>query len=359
MTCLRDGELQEYLSEPAASGARARVETHLASCMTCRSAFDRLAATNAYVDGLLSTLVAVDWSANTDRALAGVRRRVEESSRRLVALRWWTASATVSVLLVVLFGLWQVMRSDRDREPAAIATTVALAPSRDLQAQTAPSQAPNRSPSPRQVLKNPVILRATEPEYTADALRAHVEGDVQLEAVVLRDGTVGYVRVTKSLDKTRGLDDEAIRCARRWTFQPARDAQDRAMAMPVSLVVQFRVNEQTAAPPGPRPFEDAFAQGAYGPDVTGIVLPQLLTQRAARYTSDALRSRIQGDVVVEAVVLPDGTVGNVRVVETLDPVEGLDDEAVAAVKQWTYLPATLNGRPVSVLVTLTVPFRLH
>jgi TonB family protein len=228
------------------------------------------------------------------------------------------------------------------------------------QAETPQGQAPLRLPSPANGLKIPVSLHQVQPEYTAEALKAHVEGEVELEGVVLSDGTVGNVRVTRSLDKASGLDAEAIRYARQWTFQPARDehAGGRAVAMPVGLVVEFKINGQTAGPAGPRPFEDAFAQGAYSPDDPGIVGPKLVNHTTARYTVDALRAKIQGDVVVEAIVMPDGTVGKVRVVESIDP-NGLDDEAIKAVKQWSFLPATLHGRPVSVLMTSAVSFRVH
>ena len=208
---------------------------------------------------------------------------------------------------------------------------------------------------------NPLMLSRTEPDYTPDALKAHIEGDVELEAVVLSDGTVGDVRVTKSLDKTDGLDDEAVRCVRQWTFTPGGDYYFRAAAMRVSLTVEFRMHGQAPGPAGPRPLEDAFAKGVYQPDVAvgGVVGPLLLKGTEAHYTSDAMRAKLAGDVVVEAIVMPDGTVGKVRVVESLDSHYGLDDEAVKAVEQWLFRPAMLNSQPVPALVTLTVPFRLH
>jgi TonB family protein len=310
------------------------------------------------VDGLLSTLVADDWSIETNGALARVRQRVEAPSRGSAVRRWWTVSAAACVLLVVLFGFWHRMRFGHDGRQAVSTTAVAINDTRGPLAGTSQGQAPDRVPGPANGLKNPVMLRPTEPEYTQEALKAHLEGDVELEAVVLQDGTVANVRVTRSLDKTRGLDDEAVRSARRWTFQPGRDAHGRATAITVSLVVEFRIHGQTAAPAGPRPFQDAFAQGAYNPGEAGVVGPQLVNRTEARYTADAMRAKIQGDVLVEAIVMPDGTVGDVRVVESIDPY-GLDDEAIKAVKQGLYVPATLNGQPVSVLMTVTVPFRLH
>jgi VWFA-related protein/TonB family protein len=207
-----------------------------------------------------------------------------------------------------------------------------------------------------------LLKRPRRPLYTSEAMRAGLQGDVELEAVVLADGTVGETRVVRSLDTKYGLDEEAIRTARQWTFGPAR-ANGQPVAILVTLLVQFRLDAkdpQQTVPAGPRPLEDAFADGAYSVSAAGIVAPQPLKKLEPRYTSDAMRLRLEGEVVVEAVVMPDGTVGKVRVVRSLDATSGgLDDQALLAVRQRTFVPATLSGRPVPVLVVLTLPFRLH
>lgn len=92
-----------------------------------------------------------------------------------------------------------------------------------------------------------------------------------------------------------------------------------------------------------------------GGDVTW---PKLVHEVKPRYTPEALQARIQGVVVIEAVVLADGTVGDVTVVESLDPDHGLDDEGVHALTQWRFEPATRDGEPVAVLVPVEMMFRL-
>ena len=72
-----------------------------------------------------------------------------------------------------------------------------------------------------------------------------------------------------------------------------------------------------------------------------------------------MRARIQGIVALEAIVLPDGSVGRIRVIRSLDNAFGLDDEAVTAVKQWRFAPGTLAGRPVPVLVNIELAFTLR
>ena len=77
------------------------------------------------------------------------------------------------------------------------------------------------------------------------------------------------------------------------------------------------------------------------------------------YTSDALRAKIEGTVHLEMVVLPDGTVGDVTVVKSLDPVFGLDQEAIKAARQWLFKPATRFGEPVALLVVAELYFNLR
>lgn len=56
----------------------------------------------------------------------------------------------------------------------------------------------------------------------------------------------------------------------------------------------------------------------------------------ARYTVDAMHARIEGAVWIECVVMPDGSVGEARVMRSLDRRFGLDEEAIAAAKRWRF-----------------------
>jgi periplasmic protein TonB len=64
-------------------------------------------------------------------------------------------------------------------------------------------------------------------------------------------------------------------------------------------------------------------------------------------------------VLLEAVVLTDGTVGDVSVVQSLDATYGLDEQAVDAMKRWTFQPGTRNGEPVRVAVQVQMRFTLR
>jgi TonB family protein len=72
----------------------------------------------------------------------------------------------------------------------------------------------------------PQLRREVKPQYTAAAMQAKIQGDVELELVVRADGTVDSVTITKSLDEVHGLDNAAIEAAKLWDFKPGtKDGQ--------------------------------------------------------------------------------------------------------------------------------------
>jgi protein TonB len=87
-------------------------------------------------------------------------------------------------------------------------------------------------------VRMPSLLREVKPQYTAEAMRAKIQGAVRLECVVLADGTVGHIRVTRSLDSAFGLDQEAINAARQWRFAPGT-MKGVAVAVPVTIEIHF------------------------------------------------------------------------------------------------------------------------
>ena len=98
--------------------------------------------------------------------------------------------------------------------------------------------------------------------------------------------------------------------------------------------------------------------GVYRPG-SGVINPRVLREVKPQYTADAMRAKVQGTVLLECVVLSDGSVGRVDVVKSLDPTFGLDAEAVKAAKQWRFQPGTRFGEPVAVLVTIELTFTLR
>ena len=88
----------------------------------------------------------------------------------------------------------------------------------------------------------------------------------------------------------------------------------------------------------------------------GVKAPVVTREIKPKYTADAMRRKVEGTVEVDAVILADGTVGDVTVKRSLDP--DLDAEAIRATKQWRFRPGTKDGEPVAVQVSIELTFRL-
>lgn len=101
-----------------------------------------------------------------------------------------------------------------------------------------------------------------------------------------------------------------------------------------------------------------FGDGVH-PNGPGVTTPVVIQQVKPQYTADAMRAKAQGSVWLECVVLPDGSVGDVRVTRSLDRQFGLDQEAIAAAKQWRFKPGMANGEPVAVAISIELTFTLR
>jgi protein TonB len=93
----------------------------------------------------------------------------------------------------------------------------------------------------------PVAIEQARVEYTQDAWDKGIEGIVTLDCDVMADGSVGAVLVTGSLDKTYGLDEQAVKAVTRWKFRPGtRDG--KVVPVRVDVTVKFTL----ARSPRPR-----------------------------------------------------------------------------------------------------------
>lgn len=88
-----------------------------------------------------------------------------------------------------------------------------------------------------------------------------------------------------------------------------------------------------------------------------IQAPDKIHHVPPEYPELARRARLSGVVILEATIDREGNVINVNVLRGLGL--GLDEAARSAVQQWKYTPTFYNGRPVEVLLTVTVQFTLQ
>jgi protein TonB len=149
--------------------------------------------------------------------------------------------------------------------------------------------------------------------------------------------------------------------------QPLGSALDQLPGVVQAIAVDFgSLGPGTGAGPGgtkgsgPGPGSGPGTGPGDGPGGGGgFVEPQIVHQVKPAYTPEAMQARIQGVVTLEAVVLPDGTVGEVRVVRSLDRTFGLDQQAIKAVKEWRFRPGSRRGRPLPMIVVAELSFTLR
>ncbi len=101
--------------------------------------------------------------------------------------------------------------------------------------------------------------------------------------------------------------------------------------------------------------------GGYGGGVMsvggGVSAPQVLHSVDPEFTEEARQANFQGNCAIQLIVDAQGNPQNIRVVRHLGM--GLDEKAVAAVRQYKFRPAIYQGHPVAVEIVVDVDFHLH
>ena len=88
-----------------------------------------------------------------------------------------------------------------------------------------------------------------------------------------------------------------------------------------------------------------------------IKRPLKVRDAAPAYPPLARAAHVEGIVIIEATIGPDGRVQDARILRSANPL--LNAEALDAVRRWEYTPTLLNGIPVAIVMTVTVDFRLR
>ena len=179
----------------------------------------------------------------------------------------------------------------------------------------------------------------TPPLYSDEARRRGVEGVVFVRAQIDTDGRVRDARVTQGLGA--GLDENALVALRQWRFHPGiRNGAVVSTHIDTEIAFTLRndsINAQIAN------------------DMVSLVGPGVTPPQAVRVVNPRWpRERVTGTVLLDVVLLEDGTP---RVVRILRPLRtDLDDIAVEAFAQWRFSPAQKDGRPIKVRMNAAVRF---
>jgi TonB family protein len=184
-----------------------------------------------------------------------------------------------------------------------------------------------------------------------------LDGVWLIEAVVDEKGGVLDVRI---LDTPRieppwpEYEASTARDVRGFKFSPARVNGE---ARPSCVTIRAR---ESGTPriqwlPGTREeYKPEFAEVVQVSEHDVVLPPVVITSVGFRYPPELKAKRTTGQAVVKVIIARDGTMSEPRVVEATHPEFG--EAAVAALSQWTFRPATINGSPVAVYYTLTAKF---
>jgi len=220
-------------------------------------------------------------------------------------------------------------------------------------------------------VKVPMKTKDVRPEYPASAVAEGRRGVVIIEALVGADGTVIQTKVVRGIGDD--LDAAAVEAVRQWEYEPTTL---NGIAVPVlmTVTVNFALADASAPPPPPPPPPPAKAPvgkvapppppppppaPAWAPGdppvrIGGTVLPPKKIKHVDPvYPQDAQDAKVSGIVIIEARIDQDGRVTDARVIRN---VALLSDAARDAVMQWEFTPTYLEGKPVPVIMTVTVNF---
>lgn len=105
-------------------------------------------------------------------------------------------------------------------------------------------------------------------------------------------------------------------------------------------------------------FSGSGADEIYEAGATGLKLPRILLDPKPLYTEEARRFRIEGDILIQAIVRKDGSVDSFRILRNLG--HGLAESAIGTIgSKWRFEPGLLNGIAVDVRINIVVSFNLH
>jgi TonB family protein len=192
-----------------------------------------------------------------------------------------------------------------------------------------------------------------------------------LHGTVWKDGSVSSLS-TVSGDPV--LAQAVIDAARKWRYEPY-EVNQAPVETQVTINVTFKIDDAGVATVTPvdsvRTFQASLSKPSAvqvgesydGPVMkigNGVSPPRPISSPSPSPSPSSpsfTKVKFEGTSVLQLVVGPDGRPYNIRVTKPLG--KGLDEKAIEAVSQWTFVPATKGGKPVAVLINVEVQFHLY
>lgn len=205
------------------------------------------------------------------------------------------------------------------------------------------------------------------PKYPKDALRNGIEAKVELRAVITPDGKSKALAVVSGNSE---FSQNALVAIRKWRFHPEL-RQGRRVETTYKIHVRFNpilqeanseVELESPLPDPPpisslaKPHRQDLGTEIHHVSEPGMIAPKQLYSPEPEFSEKASLEKQQGNVDIDLVVGTDGLPRNLQI--TCSSAPDLNENAIAAVKQWKFAPATKDGEPVPVEIVVEVSFRL-
>ncbi|HEY1303542.1 MAG TPA: M56 family metallopeptidase [Vicinamibacterales bacterium] len=296
---------------------------------------------NDYASHLVAVVRAVQ-SAVPSRVAAVTMARTVHLERRVaavlrpqlnrLAVSWRVVVATSSIGLAMVFPLAAMsIDSDRDLSSALVTAT----PERDPMAPTVRSTAAVRGDETLPA----IVDYTTPPLYSDPARRRRIEGILSIAVRIDERGRLTRARVARGLGF--GLDQNALVALRQWRFRPGTVRGEPA-AMDAEIDIEFNLKGE-------------LINQMIANDMVTLVGPGVTPPAVIRSAPSPLESPgANGAVVLDVVLLEDGSPKVVRILRSLTP--DADENAVRYFRQWRFSPAMKSGVPVKVRMSAEVRF---
>jgi len=221
----------------------------------------------------------------------------------------------------------------------------------------------------REGVPAPKLIKSVAPVYPEEARKNGIQGVVILEAKADESGRVVDTMVLKSVPE---FDRAAVDAVRLWVYEPLV-IEGKAKKVVFTVAVKFALDKEKAkgvAGGVEGGVEGGVAGGVWKEEMErklkefdkgavpckdDIQPPKLIKVVDPVYPEEARKKGLEGIVILSAKTDEDGKVIDAMVLRS---VPGLDETAIAAVKQWVYEPLILEGKAVKALFTVTVRFKL-
>ena len=249
------------------------------------------------------------------------------------------------------------------QDAASTPSKPAVAPSSPAE-NSATAQPPTAAQYPTEITPVELLYRV-RPKYPKDARRTKIQGQVVLNTVITKDGSVQNIKLTCG-DPL--LVNAAMDAVRQWRYKPYQ-LNGEPVEAPTTITVNFSLSNlgnekiddcnRLSGPLTAKSVDPAAntEEGEVLKPGNGVIPPHAIYMPEPEYSKKARKAKLQGTVVLSIIINANGEVHEITVEKSLGL--GLDEKAIEAVRQWRFEPAMKDGKPVAVRVHVQTSFHLY